>query len=176
MSDTKPFPNVFAAFSAGMAGASAPILCWDKPAKRVTTAEWKEEYGFDGGPVGGFMPNMSEEDEAKWKAKLTGTKLGFPQVEIRKTLHGAQLLVIVNLGSGYNYKHYRALSERYHGKTPADFTYRITQAEIDRYAERDSTKGIQIHMAMNGPAQMSFQDIADLNQAVFEAKTYLESL
>ncbi len=121
---------------------------------------------------------MSEADQLSWKAKITGKKLGFPQVEIRKTTtEGSQVLIIVNLGEGYNYKQYRAHSERYYGKTPADFTpgY-ITQAQINEYAERDSTKGINIHMATNGPIQMTFEEMAEMTAAIEEAKQALESL
>jgi hypothetical protein len=157
-----------------------PILTWDKPAKKMTAQEWREYYGFDGGPSGGYMPNMSDDDAAKWKAKLTGTKLGFPQVEIRKSFRSSQLTCIVNLGNGYNYKQYRARSEKYYGKTPADFASQyymsdITQEKIDERAARDSTAGIQIHLAMNRPAQLTFDDMAELNEAILEAKAYLEA-
>ena len=145
--------------------------------KKMTTQEWRDHYGFEDGPTGGYMPNMSDEDAAKWKAKLTGTKLGFPQVEIRKSLKGAcQLTCIVNLGAGYNYKYSRALSEKYHGKTPTDFPgWGINQAEIDARAARDSTAGIQVHLSLNGPAQLTFDEMAELNEAVLEAKAYLEA-
>jgi hypothetical protein len=152
------------------------ILMWDKPQKVQSTQEWKDAHGFDGGPVGGFVPNMSKNDEERWKAKLTGVKLGFPQVEIRKSTAGAQMTIIVNLGKGYNYKHYLAISKTYGGKTPADFRYPMTQDEIDRYAARDSTAGINVHVALNGAAQMSFQDIEDMHLAISEAKAALEAL
>lgn len=151
------------------------ILSWDKPKKKLSKADWKESYGFEDGPTGGFVPNMDEADEKKWKAKLTGQKLGFPQVEIRKTA-SCQMTIIVNLGAGYNYKYYRAIDPDYFGKTPADFpsSYRnlMTQQEIDDAAT--PTKGINVHVAMNGPAQMSFQDILDMQEAILEAKAYLE--
>jgi hypothetical protein len=35
--------------------------------------------------------------------------------------------------------------------------------------------GIQIHLAMNGPAQLTFDDMAELNEAILEAKAYLEA-
>lgn len=85
------------------------ILRWDVPKKVKTVEQWRESYGFDGGPAGGYMPNMSEADQLSWKAKITGKKLGYPQVEIRKTTErGRQVAIIVNLGLGYNYKYYRA--------------------------------------------------------------------
>jgi hypothetical protein len=151
------------------------VLFWGKPKKKLSTEAWKNDAGFDGGPDGGYMPNMSPEDEKRWKAKLTGTKLGYPQVEIRKTA-GSQMLVIVNLGKGYNYNHAKSENPEYVGKTPADFVgtwhSRFTQHDIDRRAY--PTRGINVHLSMNGPAIMTFQDMADLNAAVLEAKAALE--
>jgi hypothetical protein len=122
------------------------ILMWDKPARKVSVQEWKDDYGFEDGPAGGYIPNMSKADEKRWKAKLTGTKLGFPQVEIRKTAGASQMTIIVNLGQGYNYKQYKV---------------------------RD---GINVHVALNGPAQMTFEETNEMHQAIQEAKTYLEGL
>lgn len=163
------------------------VLMWDKPKKVKSKQEWAEGYGFEDGPTGGYMPNMSDEDNARWKAKITGTKLGFPQVEIRKAA-GSQMTIIVNLGEGYNYKHYKAIDEQYHGKTPKDFPNRwwrpgdpesnrylgLTQKEIDTAAR--PTKGINVHIALNGPAQMTFEEMDEMHQAIQEAKEALEAL
>ena len=166
------------------------ILNWDKPKKVKTTQEWKDDYGFDGGPDGGYQSNMSDDDKLSWKAKLTGTKLGYPQVEIRKTVMTTQITIIVNLGGGYNYKQYRAEDPKYFGKRVEDFPnkyygqfpndpeanqkYNFTAEQIEEWSY--PTRGVNIHVAMNGPAQLTFEDMADLNQAVLEAKEYLEKL
>jgi hypothetical protein len=162
-----------------------PILSWDKPKKKRSKKDWEESYGFDGGPTGGYQPNMSDDDNARWKAKITGQKLGFPQVEIRKAV-GSQMTVIVNLGDGYNYKYYRALPDEDHiGKTPEDYKnedsymYRIydTQQKLDRFSMgAATTRGQQVHIALNGPAQMTFDEIRELNLAIDEAKVALEEL
>lgn len=131
------------------------ILMWDKPKKVKSKEEWANDGGFEDGPTGGYIPNMSDADQARWKAKLVGTKTGFPQVEIRKTTKGAQMLIIVNLGAGYNYKYYKAVPDKSWGS---------------------STKGINLHVALNGPAQMTFQDMDEMYQAVQEAKAALEDL
>lgn len=161
------------------------VLFWGKPKKKLSTEAWKNDAVFDGGPAGGYVPNMSIEDEKRWKAKLTGTKLGYPQVEIRKT-SGSQMLIIVNLGKGYNYNHAKAEDPELVGKKYTDVVsrwwkpgddpqYRLTydsQEELDRRAY--PTRGINVHLSMNGPATMTFQDMADLNEAVLEAKAVLE--
>ncbi len=140
----------------------------------MSPAAWKDDVGFDGGPAGGYQPNMSASDNQRWKAKITGQKLGFPQVEIRKAVGPSQMLVIVSLGTGYNYKYYRAIEERYEGKTPGDFSYPMTQPEIDKRAR--PLVGINVHLSLNGPGQMTFAEMEELNLAVQEAKAVLEAL
>ena len=70
------------------------ILTWDTPKKVIPKDEWKK-MSFDGGPDGGYVPNMSWSDRLKWKAKQIGGE--DPRVEIRKTFEetGAQVLAIV---------------------------------------------------------------------------------
>lgn len=126
------------------------VLEWNKPKKAQPVEDWKTQ-SFDGGPDGGFIPNMDDEDRYKWKAKLTGQKLGFPQVEIRKSTQGGEMVIIVNLGKGYNYKGYRA--------------------EPDRWSR--STANKHIHIALNGPAIMTFEDFENMKLAIEEAKERL---
>ena len=77
------------------------IINWDKPKKRKPKEEWQNQ-SFDGGPPGGFVPNMSDKDRRSWKGKLVGVRSDSPQVEIRKDY----FVVVVSLGEGYKYKHY----------------------------------------------------------------------
>ena len=178
------------------------ILRWDKPKKVMTAQQWGEHYGFDGGPIGGYAPNMSEADQLSWKAKITGKKLGFPQVEIRKTTErGSQVVIVVNLGEGYNYKYYRSVDDsytkyadyadylaqegaHYHQKYPQQ--YPTLQDGIDFISEcgdeegfwrcKYPTKGINVHIATNGPIQMTFDEMMDMQKAIEEAKVALTSL
>ena len=122
------------------------ILSWDKPKKLRTNEQHATMYASDGGPPGTYVPNMSDEDMEKWKAKLTGTRRGVPQVEIRKSFSN-QMLIIVSLG-GYSYKYY----------TP------------------ENTKDKNIHISLNGPLQMTFEDMQEMNAAIEEAKQFLQNL
>ncbi len=124
------------------------LLMWDKPAKKMAVDEWKDSYGFEDGPTGGYLPNMSDQDAARWKAKLVGKTTSSPQVEIRRTLGSYQLLLIVSLGGGYKYKWYT----------------------------REQTQGVNVHLSANGPIAMSFQDVQDMSTVVQEAREYLENL
>lgn len=181
------------------------VLRWDKPKKVMTAQQWGEHYGFDGGPIGGYSPNMSEADQLSWKAKITGKKLGFPQVEIRKTTErGSQVVIIVNLGEGYNYKYYRAASDdyaqyvdyadyvnkeatKYHNKYPTQYpTMKDAidfikdcggeDGEANFWQCKYPTKGINVHIATNGPIQMTFDEMLDMQRAIEEAKIALTSL
>jgi hypothetical protein len=126
------------------------ILMWDAPKKLRTPQQNAEHYGFEDGPTGGYVPNMSDADAARWKAKITGQKRGVKQVELRKSFRAAMVTIIVTLDGGYTYKHYSP------GNRPGL-----------------NTDGIQIHLATNGPIQMSFEEMAEMNAAVLEAKAEL---
>lgn len=183
-----------------------PVLRWDKPKKARSKADWENYAGFEEGPTGGYVPNMSEADAASWKAKLVGHTKGRPQVEIRRQCGPSLLLVIVNLGTGYNYKQYVsdtdldvyktgeeydaamiAEEEERDRQTPpryrrhysmADY-YRdnpTTDAALKEMQSQACTRDINVHMSMNGPAQMTFEVMAELNEAVLEAKLFLEEL
>ena len=68
------------------------ILDFDKPKKLRSTKEHNEMYQSDSGVAGTYMPNMSEEDNNKWKGKHI--KGADERIEIRKNLD-SQLLIIV---------------------------------------------------------------------------------
>ena len=128
-------------------GVMDKLLMWDKPKRAQTLEDWQTSTGFDGGPAGGYVPNMSDQDAQRWRAKLVGKTTGSPQVEIRRTM-GSQVLLIVNLGGGYAYKGYK----------------------------REHTQGVNVHFSANGPLQMTFDELAELAQVVSEAREYLETL
>ncbi len=128
------------------------ILSWNKPEKVMTTEQW-EDISADGAPPGVYVPNMSKEDQLKWKAKLTGKKFGYPQVEIRRN----GMVLIVCLDKGYNYKTYKA--------KPDAWGSHIL-----------STKGINIHMSSNNAQQLTFDEFEQMHLAVREAKYVLKAM
>ena len=164
------------------------ILVWDKPKRVLTTDQWAKTYGFESGPTGGYMPNMDPADQLSWKAKITGTKLGYPQVEIRKTTtEGSQVLIIVNLGDGYNYKQYRAEADnaitdigKYMRKYGPNAPYGIHETREEAaegyMRQRWPTRGINVHISTNGPIQMTFDELSEMNDAIAEAKLALQSM
>tara|TARA_Y100001935_G_C17129870_1_gene420046 strand:- start:363 stop:725 length:363 start_codon:yes stop_codon:yes gene_type:complete len=70
------------------------VINWNKPKRARPKAE-HDQLSFDGGPPGGYIPNMSREDTLKWRGKLIGGK--DPRVEIRKSCNvgGTQILIVV---------------------------------------------------------------------------------
>lgn len=126
------------------------LIDWNKP-KKVRD---DDTFGFDGGPIGGYVPNMSDEDTKKWKGKIVAKTTATPQVEIRKTFsvkgswNLAQVLIIVSLGKGYLYKS-------------------IT---------REKSKGVNVHISTNGTIQMTFAEMEEMNEVIKEAKIVLEEL
>lgn len=134
------------------------LLMWDAPKKVRTAAENREHYGFEDGPDGGYIPNMSDEDAQRWKAKITGQKRGTPQVEIRKTLGGTQVTIVVTLRGGYTYKNY------------------VPMPPVSNWTRSHYTDDKHIHIAANGPMQLTHEQFAELGQAVAEAKARLEEI
>jgi hypothetical protein len=134
------------------------VLMWDAPKKARTPAQQRDHYSFEDGPIGGYDPNMSDDDKLRWKAKITGQKRGTLQVEIRKSMGGTQVTIIVCLRGGYTYKTYGPMPPNSHWPRSA------------------FTDDVHIHMATNGPLQMTFDDFAELHQAVAEAKAKLEQI
>jgi hypothetical protein len=63
---------------------SEKIICWEKPQRAMSVADWKN-ISADSAPPGVYTPNMSKEDQLKWKGKIIGTDK--PRVEVRKTFH-----------------------------------------------------------------------------------------
>lgn len=128
------------------------ILSWDKPKRAVSVEEWKN-ISADSAPPGVYVPNMSDEDANRWKAKLVGAKTAAPRVEIRKTLRGTQLLIIVAL-DGWDYKHEYVTSQK-------------SRWDVN-------TKGLNIRMSMNGPLLMTFAEHKEMSDAILEASATLQ--
>lgn len=120
------------------------MLTWDKPEKKMSVEDWKG-ISADSTPPGVYTPNMSDEDAKKWRAKLTGQRSGCPQVEIRSSKGGSQLLCIVSIDKKIKYK-------------------------PTRWRPFDECN---VRISTNGPLMFSFEDWAELNAAIDEAKIKL---
>ena len=67
-------------------------LFWGTPRRAMSREEWGN-ISADGAPGGVYTPNMSESDRRLWKAKRIGG--ADRRVEIRKSLGGTQMLIVV---------------------------------------------------------------------------------
>jgi hypothetical protein len=69
------------------------LLSFEQPKKIRPTKEHNEMYSSDSGVAGTYVPNMSDEDRKRWKGKhIKGED---ERIEIRKSLSGVQLLIVV---------------------------------------------------------------------------------
>jgi hypothetical protein len=112
--------------------------------------------GFDGGPEGGYVPQMSATDAQRWKAKRFNAGKPNDRIELRKNFGSTQVFMIVALDgwdlSGKNeFRRGRKTNEYY-------FT---------------DTRGLNVRMSMNGPLLMTFETFAEFNQIVEEARAVL---
>lgn len=124
------------------------ILDFEKPVKV------KIDAGFDGGPTGGYVPQMSVEDARKWKANHFNKGKEGERIEIRKSFKECQILIIVGKdGWNYSTKH-----------EVADVAYE------DSHWPKIGTKGKNVRISLNGPLKLSWAEWDEMVQAVAEAK------
>lgn len=123
------------------------VLMWEKP-KQIMSKEERDSYQADGAPPGTWMPNMSREDSMRWKAKIVGKTLGFPQVELRR--NG---MVIILSKKGYKYNGYDT-----------------------RQSKGKEHKTKVVHIASSGSQAMNMQEYEEFMQALKEGWEALEAL
>ncbi len=135
------------------------ILSWEKPNQVNTKDKWLE-ISADGAPPGVFTPNMSHEDNLKWKARLVGHKVGYPQVEIRRD----STVIIVSL-TGYKYKQYNLRQTEEN----------LAKARMFDHDE-NFTNWPTIHIASAGATMLTFDQFTEFKQAIDEAFEFLSDL
>lgn len=123
------------------------LIDWNKPKKSRSQKEHNAMFSSDSGVAGTYVPNMSQEDQEKWKGKLINKGKPNARVELRKSFEATQLLLIVAL-DGWDYKN--------ESRTP------------DRWGR--STLGKNVRMSMNGPLSLSFEEMQEMSQVIQEAK------
>lgn len=136
-----------------------PVLTWDKPKPIMSKADWSANQA-DSAPPGTYMPNMSEADRMRWKAKLVGTTKGFPQVELRRD----STVIVLSL-KGYKYKYY---------DTRRSFE-NIEKAK--KYSRNvDPSEWATIHIASAGPMQLTMDEFKEMETAITEGLGMLRDL
>ena len=117
------------------------ILNFETPKKTRSTKNHKNTFSSDSGIDGTYVPNMSDEDKKKWKAKHI--KGDDERVEIRKSFDGVQLLVVV-----------------YKNPNPVEFN-----GNTDEWHKRHN----DIKISMNGKLDLTWSDWGDMYEAINEA-------
>jgi len=119
------------------------LISFDKPKKLRSTEEHNNIYVSDSGIAGTYVPNMSKEDELKWKGKhIKGED---ERIEIRKTL-GSQLVIIV-------YKNKRTT---------------IYGDQREKCKDHNDIK-----ISMNGPLKLTWKEYNEFNLVIEEAREIL---
>jgi hypothetical protein len=138
------------------------ILDFEKPKKIRSTEEHNSLFSSDCGVAGTFVPNMSEEDQKKWKAKHIGGN--DERIEIRKTLGGAQVLIIV-------YKEpYHPPEPKYPETRYTDSAYHVNMAKYKEKMKEWHKSHENIKISMNGKVDITLEEYSDLKAAVLEAQ------
>ena len=134
------------------------LLDFTKPAKVDVGG------GFDGGPEGGYVPQMGKADAERWKAKQFNIGKENARIELRKTFTG------VNNGQGSTQVTMFVALDGW--DFAAKHEYRRAKQAGDNWFHND-TQGLNVRMSMNGPLLMSFEQFAEINEIVEEAKRYM---
>lgn len=139
------------------------ILMWEKPEKILSDEEWKA-ISADGAPPGVYTPNMSPDDARRFKAKVVKPKTGPRRVEIRVTVDGVQVVVMVAAEPVPEPP--RPTTSMSHEES--------REAWVAHSRWRNGTpahSGFQ--MSMNGTVHASTEWWVDLTEAVAEARVVL---
>lgn len=143
------------------------LLSFEIPKKIKTTEEHNNTYVADSAPPGVYVPNMSEEDRCKWKAKhIKGEN---ERIEIRKGIGGVQLVIIVYKESFKN------------GQVEPNEPNREDFNLWDEYWDardkyNDWFKGWHddIKISMNGSLWLSNKEYKEMIQVIDEAKEIMK--
>ncbi|MFA5207551.1 MAG: hypothetical protein WC428_02725 [Candidatus Paceibacterota bacterium] len=127
-----------------MRPANNNILSFEIPKKLRSADKHNEMFLSDSGIAGTYVPNMSNEDMNLWKAKHI--KGDDERIEIRKTLDGVQLLIVI-------YKKSKVVK------------WNKGNCNHDEYNKKHGN----VRMSMNGKLDMSMDDYWDLTEVVKEA-------
>jgi len=120
------------------------ILNFDIPKKVRSTKKHNEMHQSDSGIAGTYVQNMSKEDMDVWKAKHI--KGDDERIEIRKTINGVQLLIVVFK------KSYKTISNNWRDKSKDHNDVRIS---------------------MNGKLDMTYSEYYDMYEGIREATEIL---
>jgi len=130
------------------------ILSFETPKKLRTAEKHNEMHQSDSGIAGTYVPNMSKEDMNLWKAKHI--KGDDERVEIRKTLGGAQLLIVV----------YKKEYQPKYPKYPNDVN---KVGEYTRLRTEWTKRHQNVRMSMNGKVDLTWNDYEKMQDAIEEA-------
>lgn len=121
------------------------LIDFNKPKKVRSTEEHNQLYSSDSGVAGTYVPNMSEVDRNKWRGiHVKGID---ERIEIRKTIGGSQVLIVV-------YKNVR-----------------FTHWSVDKKEWYKNHNNVRI--SMNGKLDMTFKDYEEFTKVIEEAKEIL---
>jgi len=142
-----------------MRPANSKVLSFEVPKKLRSAEKHNEMFQSDSGIAGTYVPNMSKEDMDLWKAKhIKGED---ERIEIRKTLDGVQVLVVV-------YK------KEYQPKYPKNYPTDVNKVgEYTRLRTEWTKRHQNVRMSMNGKLDMTYDHWWDLSEAIKEAMEIL---
>ena len=146
------------------------ILSFEKPKRLRKTSEHNKMYSSDSGIPGTYVPNMSKEDEKKFKAKhIRGDH---ERIEIRVTLGGANVNIFVFKNKYFpDFPDWPDYDEYFKGMDdPAYIEARKVYYEKEKNFKNSHN---EIMISTNGKIAISFEQMGMINEAIEEARQIL---
>lgn len=116
--------------------------------------------GFEDGPVGGYVPQMSAADAQRWKAKQFNLGKENARIELRKTFTG------VNNGQGNTQVTIFVALDGWDFATKHE--HRTAKTATSDWFHKD-TRGLNVRISMNGPLLLSWEQYRELDSVINEA-------
>ena len=143
------------------------LLNFEKPKKARDTETHNKMHSADCDVAGVYVPNMSEEDNERWKCKhIKGSN---ERIEIRRWIGGVNLVIFV-----YKDKFVHPMGDRpeyiYCGKEG----HKKRNEEISEWNKLNKGNHEDFKMSMNGSMQLDFKDWEEITQMVQEARNYMK--
>lgn len=146
------------------------LLSFEIPKKVRSTEDHNKIYSSDSGVEGTYVPNMSEEDRCKWKAKhIKGEN---ERIEIRKGIGGVQLVIIV-YKEPFKYGQVEPEEPKYNWDNYNKETYEEYSKKAEAYREWFKGYYDDIKISMNGSLSISNKEFEEINKVILEAKEFM---
>lgn len=145
------------------------LLNFEAPKKMRDAESHNKMNSSDSGIDGTYVPNMSDEDNERWKSKYVKGK--HERIESRKNFSGVNLVVIVYRAEYKNVLEYPKYVSHFNSNIEKLEEYR---QEREKWLVESKNVHSEVKISMNGTLHISTAEWNEINQIINESKEYLK--